>query len=312
MPRGGKQRGTSAHEILREDIQREYLDSGKSMREACRFWGCSPKILIQAMRNYGMRAPEKTRALHGRPLEYTQLENHEWLVEQLEKRTVTDIAREIGADRVTVRDYAVRHGLFPAHAAASVSIRTAKQKMMHVPKHTQISAEEIAREYLSKDVTLRQAADVLGCSVTVLRAALKAQGFSSRDRTWKVAVKGGHSGRWSGREKVVNNRGYVTLSIPGHPLANSAGLVLEHRLVAEQMLGRPLEKVEVVHHVNYNRTDNRPENLVVFASNAEHRIFHHAEEQAVIDELFDTIEWQEAQLQRYRALYGLLPEEPPC
>ena len=47
-----------------------------------------------------------------------------------------------------------------------------------------------------------------------------------------------------------------------------------HRLVAEQMPGRPLKKGETVHHINGDKRDNRPENLMVFASQAEHARWH--------------------------------------
>jgi hypothetical protein len=64
---------------------------------------------------------------------------------------------------------------------------------------------------------------------------------------------------------------------------DSAGYVLvkvgsqwrqEHRLVVERELGRRLRRSEVVHHVNEGKDDNRPENLMVFATAAGHRRYH--------------------------------------
>lgn len=48
-----------------------------------------------------------------------------------------------------------------------------------------------------------------------------------------------------------------------HPERNTWGYVYEHRLIAEQMLGRRLEKDEIVHHKNGKRWDNRTDNLEV-------------------------------------------------
>ena len=47
-----------------------------------------------------------------------------------------------------------------------------------------------------------------------------------------------------------------------------------HRIVAEQMLGRPLHEGEVVHHIDGNKRNNDPSNLRVFSSQSEHAKFH--------------------------------------
>ncbi len=66
---------------------------------------------------------------------------------------------------------------------------------------------------------------------------------------------------WKGGRKVL--RGYVYLMRKEHPYATSKGYVFEHRLVMEEVLGRYLERHEIVHHLNGITDDNRKENLAL-------------------------------------------------
>jgi len=73
---------------------------------------------------------------------------------------------------------------------------------------------------------------------------------------------------WKGG--IKKDRNYILVNSPDHPYKNSYGYVYQHRLVIEEAIGRYLESEEVIHHINGNASDNRIENLMLFASQSEH------------------------------------------
>jgi hypothetical protein len=81
---------------------------------------------------------------------------------------------------------------------------------------------------------------------------------------------------WKGG-RTETSHGYVLVKRPEHPDSDTRGYVYEHRLVAEEKLGRRLGDDEQVHHKNGDRADNRPENLEVL-SLQDHRARHRERE----------------------------------
>ena len=69
------------------------------------------------------------------------------------------------------------------------------------------------------------------------------------------------------------NKSYVKIRAPNHPNAKK-GYVLEHRLVVEKRLGRYLKPIEVIHHIDEDKTNNTVENLMLFPTQKKHASFH--------------------------------------
>jgi hypothetical protein len=93
--------------------------------------------------------------------------------------------------------------------------------------------------------------------------------------------RGAGNGKWNGGV-VVDVRGYRLVYMPDHPRAQQPnGYILEHRLIAERVLGRELSEDEEVHHINEDRSDNRLENLTVL-SRRDHRLLHNGHDIKVV------------------------------
>ena len=84
------------------------------------------------------------------------------------------------------------------------------------------------------------------------------------------SLKGKDNPNWKGG-RTTTEHGYVLILVePGHHLANAHGYAYEHRLIAEQNLGRRLKQGEIAHHRNGDRTDNHPDNIAVLPSIGHH------------------------------------------
>lgn len=79
---------------------------------------------------------------------------------------------------------------------------------------------------------------------------------------------------WKGG-KFISSYGYVLIYAPEHS-RRSDNYALEHRVIIEKEIGRPIKRDEVVHHINHDKTDNRRENLQLMTL-SEHTKIHNVE-----------------------------------
>ena len=74
----------------------------------------------------------------------------------------------------------------------------------------------------------------------------------------------------------ADNCGYACFMDKEHPLSHETGRTYYHRHVASMKYGRWLTPEEQVHHIDGNKKNNHPENLIVL-SVTEHSLLHKGE-----------------------------------
>lgn len=164
----------------------------------------------------------------------------------------TELAARYGMSQPAIAYQLRRHGI-------RLRSKTETNRM-----RAPVDAAELTR--LTEAAELSQAAIArhFGVSQATIERALRALGLRS--------VRGRGSPMeanffWNGGRRIDEDR-YVMVKAPKHPYATADGYVREHRLVMERVLGRYLRPEEVVHHKRGR--SNHPDNLEVFASQADH------------------------------------------
>jgi len=94
-------------------------------------------------------------------------------------------------------------------------------------------------------------------------------GTKSRLKFTPKYKKEHYQDKFDGNKKRAIN-GYILIKNYCHPNRNSRNDILEHILVMSQFLGRPLNKGEIVHHIDGDRTNNNISNLYLYANRSKH------------------------------------------
>lgn len=152
---------------------------------------------------------------------------------------------------------------------------------------------DILRLYWSPGSTVRSVSKALGVSTTTVYRVLRLSGGLRERGAHLKGRRGPEMPTWKGGRRRVP-QGYIHVYRPESPMAGRHGYVPEHRLVASEVLGRPLSRKEHVHHINGIKDDNRPENLIVVDGTAHSQL--HADHRREVWELRKRVEQLEAQL----------------
>ena len=167
--------------------------------------------------------------------------------------TVAQIVKLVGCERTVVYRCIQKYNL------------TVKQRKKPTARTDTQTHQILSMNHLGK--TSKEIANEIGCSAKHVQNILR---INNLGRLNRGAMHGDLNSSWRGG-RIVDNDGYVSIPAPpNHPNPRSDGRIAEHRHVMERHLGRYLDPLEVVDHIDGLHLHNAPSNLRIFEKNADH------------------------------------------
>lgn len=131
--------------------------------------------------------------------------------------------------------------------------------------------EYLTEQYGNKKRSINSIAEEFSVSHAIIRKYLGKYKIPVRTKNDQMKIRSAELHKVGTRK--ITSSGYVAVYMPDHPRAGIKRTVYEHTLVMERILGRYLEKGEVVHHIDLNKSNNSPDNLMLL-TNEEHARLH--------------------------------------
>jgi hypothetical protein len=230
----------------------------------------------------------------------------EWLYSQyiIQKKSLREVGKLLGVSIMPVRSWLKKYGIVQSAELLKEKLsrsRSGEKNPMYGHHHSESARQKISAAHVGmpgpnkgkpmSDETRRKLSETKiaryaqgathpwtgrhHSDETKARLRSARLGFKHSPETrakMSVMRKGELSSSWKGGRRL--NGGYVYVHMPKHPFADGHGYVPEHRLVIERAIGRFLKLSEMPHHVDENRSNNAPNNLVLCQDRAYHNLLH--------------------------------------
>jgi len=149
--------------------------------------------------------------------------------------------------------------------------------------HPPPADEILIKEHVENHLTGPEIAKKYGCNQSVVHRHLATHGVNRNRAEAREAFRQKIL-KETGLPYVLDTQGYPRDRVPdGFQTTEriSGGMARLHDIEMEKHLGRRIGKNEVIHHINFDKMDNRIENLHLCKSLSEHFRFHRSLEEAM-------------------------------